>query len=119
MPDFLGQSRIAANGTASVLVDHNLAGIIWEVEQITAQIGVVSSAATAFVKKNGVTVAPSAALTPIDTGMAATAGGLPYVYLNASDILSVQVQGATAGDTLTVRAQYREWHDTDSGMIGR
>jgi len=118
MPDFLGQTPIVG-GQAIVNVGHNTSGIVWQVEQITAQTNKVSSAATAFIKKNGVTVAPSAALTPLDVGQATTAGGLPYVYLAASDQLSVQVQGAAAGDVLTVRAQYREFHDTDPGMSGR
>lgn len=120
MPDFLGQAIVAADGTAHVDVTHQKNGIMWIVEQVTSQTGRVSSAATTWITMNGTVVAPSAALTPIGNGgQAATAGGLPYVYLSASDTLSVNVQGASAGDTLTIRAQYQEVLTTDPLVRGR
>lgn len=119
MPDWLGQATVSAAGTATVTIQHQLANVIWEVEQITAQTGTVAAATTAFIKKNGVVVAPSASLTPVDVGQAATAGGLPYIYIRNADAVTVQVQGASTGDTLTVRAQYREFQDTDSNIVGR
>lgn len=120
MPDFLGQAIVSTNGTASVDVTHQKNGIMWIIEQVTAQTGQVSSAATAWITMNGTVVAPSAALTPIGNGgQAATAGGLPYTYLSASDTLTVNVQGAVARDTLTIRAQYQEVLSTDPLVRGR
>jgi len=121
MPDFLGQTRISAAGTASIDISHQKNGIVWIIEQVTSQTGRISSACTTWITINGGSVvAPSAALTPIGTGgQAATAAGLPYVYLNASDILTVNVQGALAADTLTIRAQYMEVLSTDPLVRGR
>lgn len=119
MPDWLGQATVAVAGTATVTLRHNLSGIVWEVQQITTQTSTVAPGATTFIKKNGIVVAPSASLTPVDVGQAATAAGLPYLYINAADSITIQVQGATPADTMTVRAQYREYHDTDPDMIGR
>jgi len=119
MPDWLGQANIAATGTATVTLRHNTSGIVWEIQQITTQTNTVAPATTTFIKKNGIVVAPSASLTPVDVGQAATAGGLPYLYINGADVITIQVQGGASGDTMTVRAQYREFHDTDPDMIGR
>lgn len=120
MPDFLGQAVVAADGTAVVTVNHNKNGIIWIMEQVSAQTGQVSSAATVFILLNGNVVAPSAALTPLGKlGQAATAAGIPFVYLNASDSITVNVQGAKVGDQLTVRAQYQEVLATDPLVRGR
>jgi hypothetical protein len=120
MPDFLGQSRVAADGTAEVIIHHNKNGLMWIVEQVSAQTSQVASSTTAFILLNGNVVAPSASLTPLgNRGQATTAGGTPYVYLSASDSLSIQVQGAVAGDQLTIRAQYRELLDTDPELRGR
>lgn len=126
MPDFLGQSTVAADGTANVKMQHNLNGIFWIVEQISTTTAKVSSACTTWITQNGNLVAPSAALTPIGTpgslgslGQGTTAAGLPYLYLRASDSIVVYVQGATVGDTMSIRAQYMEVQDTDPLVRGR
>jgi hypothetical protein len=120
MAEFLGQDAVGADGTAIVYVTHNLNGITWVVEQVSARTNRVSSSATVFILLNGNVVAPSAALTPLGTlGQATTAGGLPYVYLSATDQMTVHVQGATPGDQLTIRAQYRELLDSDAELRGR
>lgn len=117
--DFLIQGMCDANGNGSVRITHDISSLMWEVEQVSVVTGKVSSACTSFIKINGNLVAPSAALTPLDVGQGATAGGLPYVYLHASDHLDVFVQGAQAGDSITARAQYREFQLTDSEVQGR
>lgn len=119
MPDWLGQATVASNGTASVDMKHNISAVMWEVQQVSTSTGQISSACTSFIKKNGNLVAPSAALTPLDVGQGSTAAGLPYVYLTASDTLTMKVQGALAGDTLVVRAQYREFLLGDPEVEGR
>lgn len=120
MPDWLGQQLIKSDGTAQVIINHNLNGIYWIVEQVSGQTSKVSSAATIWITLNGNVVAPSAALTPLGmAGQAATAAGLPYVYLTSSDSLLINVQGGLSGDQLTVRAQYMEVLDTDPLVRGR
>lgn len=119
MPDWLGQATVSSGGTAQVIMEHNLAGIMWEVEEISVRTGRVASATTASIFKNGNLVAPSAALTPLPVGQGTAAGGLPYEYLTSSDELEIMVQGATAGDVVTVRAQYREFQMNDPAVSGR
>lgn len=119
MPDWLGQSTVISAGTAEVDLNHNLAGIMWEIESVSVRTGQVSSACTASIYKNGNLVTPSAALTPLPAGQGTAAGGLPYEYLTSSDVLQIRVQGAVSGDYMTVRAQYREFLSTDPAMQGR
>jgi hypothetical protein len=120
MPDWLGQAKVDANGNASITMNHNKSGIFWIVEQVSTQTGKVSSACTSWITLNGSLVAPSAALTPIgSSGQGTTAAGLPYVYLSASDQLNINVQGAIAGDQMTIRSQYQEVLATDPLVRGR
>lgn len=124
MPDWLGQSQVAANGIGTVLMHQNNASTIWEVEQIGVSVGPASTSANVVVFKNGNLVAPTSALVPQvnSAGIASlgqAAAGLPYVYINASDELEIIVNGATPNDQITVRGQYREFPISDPNMAGR
>lgn len=124
MPDWLGQSPVAASGIGTVLLHQNNASTIWEVEQIGVSVGPASTSANVVIYKNGNLVAPTSALAPQVSSagipsLGQTADGLPYVYINASDELEIVVSGATTGDQLTVRAQYREFPKDAVDMAGR
>jgi hypothetical protein len=124
MPDWLGQAKVAATGLATVLLSQNNPAVVWEVQQVGASVGPKSLSANVAIFKNGNLVAPTSALVPQvnangDASIGQAASGLPYVYVSASDTLQIVVNGGTAGDTLTVRAQYREFNSNDSNMIGR
>lgn len=114
MPDFLSSSvTVAANGRGTVTIKQNNPAMVWEVQQITVNVGPASSAGNVGIFKNGQMVTPTSALTPAvsATGVVSisqTAAGLPYVYIQASDELQIVVSSATSGDRITVRAQYRE-----------
>lgn len=124
MPDWLGQSKVAANGIGTVLLHQNNASTIWEVEQVSVSVGPASTSGNVVIYKNGNLVAPTSALAPQVSAagipsLGQTADGLPYVYINASDELEIVVSSATANDQLTVRAQYREFPNSDANMSGR
>lgn len=124
MPDWLGQASINANGVGVVRITHDNPAVVWEMEQISGSVGTTSTSGNIAIFKNGNLVAPTSSLVPqinADgiSGIGQTAAGLPYAYLSASDELQVVVNGATSGDTLTVRAQYREFPSDDPNVRGR
>lgn len=114
MPDWLSSSTlIASNGRGTVLVKQNNPAMVWEVQQITVNVGPTSTGGNVGVFKNGNMVTPTSALTPALTEngtrtISAAASGLPYLYLQASDEIEIVVSSATSGDSITVRAQYSE-----------
>jgi hypothetical protein len=119
MPDWLGQAIIKL-GTAEVDIRHNLPAVTWEIEQVSVAVGPVSTTANVTLKKNSNLVTPTSILSPLyPTGVGSTAGQDPYVYLQASDTMQIIVSGATNNDTMTVRAQYREYDSSHPAMYGR
>ena len=124
MPDWLGQTKVAANGIGTVLLTQQNPAVVWEVQQIGASVYGTSTTGNVVIWKNNNMVAPTAILVPqVDqygaNSIGQTAAGLPYLYVNASDQLQIVVSGVVAGDMLTVRAQYREFDSSDPNMIGR
>lgn len=124
MPDWLGQARATSNGRAIVLITQQNPAVIWEVQQIGCSVGPVSVSGNIVIYKNGNLVAPTSALVPQvnisgTASIGQTAAGLPYVYVNASDTLQIIASSIISGDTLTIRAQYRELSSSDEEMRGR
>jgi hypothetical protein len=124
MPDWLSSSvKVASNGMATVQLKQNNPAQVWEVQQITVNVGPSSTAGNVGIFKNGNMVTPTSALTPAVTSngiptISQTAGGLPYLYVQASDEVEIVVSSATANDTVTVRAQYREIDSSDPMVRG-
>lgn len=123
MPDWLGQDKVGSNGIGVVLLSQDNPAMVWEVQQVGVTVSIASQAGNVGIFKNGNLVAPTSALVPqISPGSIAsigqTASGLPYVYIQASDILQIVVSSATADDTITVRAQYREIASNDPLVRG-
>lgn len=124
MPDWLSSSvTVSGSGTATVLLKQNNPSVCWEVQQVTVNVGPYSTTGNVGVFKNGNMVAPTSALTPVVTAngvssIGQTAGGLPYVYIQAADELEIVISSATANDKVTVRAQYREIPLTDPLVRG-
>lgn len=122
--DWLSSAAIDANGSATMLMSHNNAAVMWEVEQISVSVGAASTTGNIAIFKNGNLVAPTAILVPQKNpagtaSIGQAAAGLPYVYLHASDIVQVVISGATAGDSATMRAQFREFSLADPAVQGR
>lgn len=113
MPDWLSTSTTVAATKATVLLKQNNPAKVWEVQQITVSVGPNSTSGNVGIFKNGNMVTPTSALTPAVTSngvatISATAAGLPYLYLQASDEVEIVISAATNEDQVAVRAQYRE-----------
>lgn len=124
MPDWLGQSKVKNDGTAEVDLEQNNTSVVWVIEQVSASVGPKSTGGNIAIFKNGNLVAPTTALAPqiSPIGIPAvgqTASGLPYVYVQTSDVLQIVVTSVTVGDLLTVRAQYQELPLNDPTVRGR
>lgn len=116
-------SVIVASTTATVRVKTNNPAVVWIVEQISVAVGPTSTTGNVTIFLNGNMVTPTSALTPIitATGAAAigqTAAGLPYLYLHATDELTVVGTSLTNGDLMISRMQYREVASTDPAVQG-
>lgn len=123
MPDFLGQAVLNASGFGTVNISHNKPSLIWIIEQVTCSVGPSSTVGSVGVFKNNNAIAPAGILSAIttpfgSTSLAQTFAGDPYVPIQGSDTLEVVVSNATAGDTMTVRAQYREYPLYDPAVAG-
>jgi len=118
-PTFQGQGTVGSNGMTSVDITHDLPAIIWQVRQISAVTQKVgSAAATCALYRNGYLLSPTAIFVPLDVGQGIAAGGLPYIYIGASDKITLKVFGAVAGDTLTLTAEYRSFSADDPVLDG-
>lgn len=124
MPDWLSSSiDVGTDGMATVRMRQDNPAMVWEVQQVTVNVGPTSTVGNVGIFKNGQMVTPTSALTPAVTSsgvttISASAAGLPYIYIQASDELEIVVSSATNGDRVTVRAQYREIPSIDNRVFG-
>lgn len=115
--EFLDNVTVASTKATSRLKTNNPA-VVWIVEQVSVSVGPASTAGNVTIYLNGNMVTPTSALTPIVTivgtnAIGQTAAGDPYLYLHATDELTVIGTALTNGDLMTVRAQYREVSSSD------
>src|SRR5438874_487543 len=120
--EWLNSQKVASTQAKTLLKTNNPA-VVWIVEQISVTVGPSSTAGNVSVFLNGNMVTPTSALTPIVTATGAnaigqTAAGLPYLYLHATDELSVLATSVTNNDLMTVRMQYREVDSNSSQVQG-
>jgi len=116
-------SETVASTTATSRKKTNNPAVVWVVEQIAVSVGPASTSGNVTIYLNGNLVTPTSALTPIITSTGANAigqaaAGLPYLYLKATDELTVVGTSLTNGDIMTVRAQYREISSIDPSLVG-
>lgn len=121
--EHLDSQRVASTSATTRLKTNNPA-VVWIIEQISVAVGPTSTSGNVTIFLNGNMVTPTSALTPIitSTGAAAigqTAAGLPYLYLHATDELTVVGTSLTNNDLMTTRMQYREVSSTDNIVFGR
>lgn len=120
--EFLDSQKVASNMATTRLKTNNPA-VVWVVEQISVAVGPSSQSGYVTVFLNGNLVTPTAALTPIVTAtgqnaIGQTAGGLPYLYLHATDELTVVGTSLTNNDQMNTRMQYREVSSMDNEVFG-
>ena len=121
MPDYLLEKAIPpGQTTVSVPINQSNSSYCWEVEQITVTYGNQTDNPQVTITKNGVPYAPTAILVPGPNGnQSQTFAGLPYLYVKSSDDAEIVITSGTAGATVTVFAQYREYLATDPAVYGR
>lgn len=92
---------------------------VWAFEQIAVSYSVGTDAPTVSIIKNGVIYAGAAQFLKGFPGLGQTFGGLPYLYLEASDELDIVVQNGTAGAQVKAICQYRIIDYSDDELSGR
>lgn len=112
MPDYVVSSRAAADGTATVHIQHNKSGIVWVVSQLSVQDVPSSSVGQCTVKRNG-QLMTTTSIVP------ATAGGQPFYRLNAGDDLECAFTNLTPSANAIVTASYSEtqWGQYNDGAV--
>lgn len=81
----------------------------WAFKQLAVEnLNAASGGTTVAMYLNGLLIAPSTFLTPTPKGIGTVASGLPWIVLQASDQLVVEVQGASTGDQINVQGLYVE-----------
>lgn len=123
MPDFLGSAVVGNSGMAVIRISHQLPAVVWEISQISASVGPSSTAGNVGIFKNNQLIAPTANLTPIVTPanqnfIGQTASGDPYVYIQATDEVEIVISSVSSGDSVNIRAQYKEYHENDAAIEG-
>jgi flagellar basal body-associated protein FliL len=106
-------SQVVASNKATSLLKTNNPAVVWIAQQVSVTVGAASTAGNVTIFLNGNMVTPTSALTPIVTStgenaIGQTAAGDPYIYLHATDELSVVATSVTNGDRMTIRIQYRQ-----------
>lgn len=111
-------AKVAASGIAVVQISHSIHGLQWKVYQIGFGLGQVAASPQLAAHVNGL---PLASTVPMQvsafasvTGQAPYAMesffvGPPYTILQAGDMITCAVIGATSGDTLTAGVYYDEF----------
>lgn len=81
----------------------------WVFKQLAVENQNAASAGTTVAMYlNNVLIAPSSYMSPTPKGVGTVASGLPWIVLQASDQLLIEVQGAATGDQINVQGLYVE-----------
>lgn len=92
---------------------------VWAFEQISVSYSISTDAPTVSILKNGVLYSGAAQFLKGNPGLGQTFGGVPYLYLEASDELDIVVQNGTAGAQVKAICQYRIINYDDPELAGR
>jgi hypothetical protein len=112
VPDFIASARAGSDGTATVTVQQNLAGLVWVVSQISVTSEPLRAAANCTVRRNG-QLMTTTSIVP------ATAGGQPFYRLNSGDTLTFEFTNLTANDIARATVSYSEsqWGEYNDGSV--
>lgn len=114
---------VAADGTISIPIVHNGYERVWEIQQITVNYGSPGDSPTCQITLNNEVYSGGAVMLPSQGkggagGLAQTFAGLPYLYMEARDKVSVDIGNGSAGTIVTVRVQYRVITYDDDALQG-
>lgn len=93
--------------TGNIPITHNGYEQVWVVEQITVKYGKPLDYPQVTIVKNGQVFSGAAQFLQGSAGLAQTFAGLPYLYMEADDSVSVRIENGTIGALVIVQAQYR------------
>lgn len=114
---------VDANGNCSVPIVHNAYERVWEIQQITVLYGVQGDSPTCQVSLNGEVYSGGAVMLPSlgkgsAGGLAQTFAGLPYLYMESQDTVTVDISNGSQGTQVTIRVQYRAITYDDDALQG-
>lgn len=92
---------------------------VWVFEQISVSYSIGTDSPTVSILKNGILFSGAAQFLRGNPGLGQTFGGVPYVYLESSDTLSIVVENGTAGAQVKAICQYRILNYDDDELAGR
>lgn len=106
-------ATVASNGQASLIISHNLAGIIWQIFQIGLALNKAAPSPQVGAHFNGIPLTATVTMQAVTLpgapyAMESFIVGPPYIGLKAGDQLVCAVLGATAGDVFTAGAYLSE-----------
>lgn len=118
-------ATVAASGTATVNVEHNIHGLVWKVYQLGLALGKTALTAQVAAHINGIpltstVIMQQSAFSSMPTNapyaMESFMVGPPYAILAAGDYIACAVINAVSGDTFTVGA-YVDELDAGTGTV--
>lgn len=111
---------IAAGQTSvTIPVIHGQYERVWVIEQIGVSYSVATDAPICSVIYDNELYSGPGQMVPQQTGLGISFGGHPYLYIESSDSVAVQVQNGSAGALVKVQVQYRDISYSDSELQGR
>lgn len=109
---YTATGTVDVNGNCVIPIRHNGYEKVLEIQQITVNYGTQGDQPTVQITLNGEVYSGGAVMLPSlgkgqAGGLAQTFGGQPYLYMEAHDVVNVEVGNGSLGTIVTVRAQYR------------
>ena len=109
---YTNQGTVDVNGNCVIQIKHNGYEKVLELQQITVNYGTQGDQPTVQITLNGEVYSGGAVMLPSlgkgqAGGLAQTFGGQPYLYMEAHDVVNVEVGNGSMGTLVTVRVQYR------------
>lgn len=92
---------------------------VWVFEQIAVSYDISTDAPTVSILKNDVIFSGAAQFLKGNPGLGQTFAGVPYLYLESSDVLKIVVENGTAGANVKAVCQYRVIGYDDDELAGR
>ena len=110
---YTNSAVVDANGNAFVPIVHRGYERVLEIQQITVNYANQGDNPNVQITLNGEVYSGGAVMLTSNGkgnagGLAQTFGGLPYLYMESSDTVQVEIANGSQGTLVTIRVQYRE-----------
>jgi len=120
---YVNSGTVDVNGYCSVPIVHNFGERVLEIQQITVNYSTQGDSPTVQIVVNGEVYSGGAVMLPSAGkgqagGLAQTFGGLPYLYMENSDKVEIQVSNGSQGSMVTIHVQFRGLTYNDDALEG-